>query len=132
MDKSPHASPHWVREFFFWSGIVATFAYRIIVIVNNYSKYWAQISWYIGTVGFIIYFWHRYKVSEKRSKLIKEQDLIAAVARSKVLTQEQIDANEYILNTLLSTKEKWNYIFIFIMSIVAMIIGLYLDFFSKL
>lgn len=124
----PHASPKVLREFFFWSGIVATFAYRIIVILNNYSKFWAQIAWYVGTVGFVVYFLHRYQVSEKRAKLIREQDLIRTITNSQDLTPSQIEASNYILNTLLSTKEKWNYIFIFFMSVVAMVIGIYLDF----
>lgn len=129
MATDPHPSPHWVRDFFFWSGIIATFAYRIIVIVNNYSKFWAQIAWYIGTVGFILYFIHRYQVSEKRAKLIKENDLIASIAATPSLSPDQKSASQYILKTLLSTKEKWNYFFIFFMSVVAMLIGLYLDFF---
>lgn len=127
--EQPRPSPRYLRDLFFWSGIIATFAYRIIVIVNNYSKFWAQISWYVGTVGFILYFIHRYQVSEKRARLIKDENLIKAVSQAKDLTPSQIAANEYILQTLLSTKEKWNYFFIFFMSVVAMIIGLYLDFF---
>jgi len=68
----PHSK--FTREFYFWSGIVATFAYRIIVVLNNYSTFWSTISWYIGTVGFIIYFAHRYQVSEKRYELLKNID----------------------------------------------------------
>jgi len=131
MTPTPHASPKWLRNFYFWSGIVATFAYRIIVILNNYSKAWAQLSWYIGTIGFVLYFLHRYQVSEKRAKLIRDHNLIRDIAKSPNLSQEQINSTEYILKTLLSTKEKWNYIFIFVMSVVAFVIGIYLDFFAK-
>lgn len=123
MASTPHTSPRWLRNFFFWSGIVATFSYRIIVILNNYSKAWAQMAWYIGTVGFVIYFLHRYQISEKRAQLIRQEDLIAKTKNDPAL--------QYILKTLLSTKEKWNYIFIFVMSVVAFIIGLYLDFFAN-
>lgn len=118
-----------MRIFFFWSGIIATVSYRSIVILNHYSQAVALAAWYIGTIGFIIYFWHRSKISEKRVQMIKQYDLIEAVKQTN-LTQDQIEANEYILTTLLSTKEKWNYLVIFVTSFLALIIGIYLDFFS--
>lgn len=124
-------SPKPLREFFFWSGIIATVSYRAIVILNHMGTGIALAAWYIGTVGFIVYFWHRYVVSEKRVKLIRDHDLIKAVAASPNLTPEQIEANEYILQTLLSTKEKWNYIVIFATSVMAIFVGLYLDFWVK-
>ena len=110
-----------------WFGIVATICYRAIVVLNHYSPKISLVAWYIGTTGFILYFWHRYIVSEKRVQLIKDHDLIASVAKTN-LSKEQIEANEYILTTLLSTKEKWNYIVIFVTSILALAIGVYLDF----
>lgn len=127
MQQNTHASPTWVRNLFFWSGIIATVCYRAIVILNHYSSKIALAAWYIGTVGFIIYFWHRYLVSEKRLELIKSHDLISAVRRTN-LSRDQIEANEYILSTLLSTKEKWNYIVIFATSLIALALGIYLDF----
>jgi hypothetical protein len=129
MSENAHASAPWVRNLFFWSGIIATLCYRAIIVLNHYSSTVALVAWYIGTVGFIVYFWHRYLVSEKRVNLIREHDLIESVKRTN-LTKEQIEANEYILTTLLSTKEKWNYIVIFASSVIAIIIGIYLDFFQ--
>ncbi len=119
----------WIRLFFFWSGIVATFCYRAIVVVNNYSHFWAQTFWYIGTIGFIIYFAHRYQISEIRAKLIKEHGLAQKVKDLKELSQGEKDALAYIFKTLQSSKEKWNSIFIFVSSFIALILGLYLDFF---
>lgn len=130
MTENIHASAPWKRNLFFWFGIIATVCYRAIVVLNHYSKTVSLIAWYIGTVGFVLYFWHRYIVSERRVKLIRDHDLINAVAATN-LTKDQIEANEYILTTLLSTKEKWNYIVIFVTSIIAIIIGIYLDFFAK-
>lgn len=129
MKENVHASPVWIRNLFFWCGIVATVSYRAIVILNHYSTTVSMIAWYLGTVGFILYFWHRYLVSEKRVDLIKKHDLIKAVSATN-LSKDQIEANEYILTTLLSTKEKWNYIVIFVTSILAIILGIYLDFFA--
>lgn len=129
MSQISHTSPNWMRIFFFWSGIIATISYRSIVVLNHYSQGIALAAWYIGTIGFIIYFWHRSKISEKRVQMIKDHDLIEAVKKTN-LSPAQIEANEYILTTLLSTKEKWNYLVIFVTSFLALIIGIYLDFLS--
>ncbi len=125
----PKVHSPFTRAFYFWIGVIATVAYRIIVILNNYDKTWAQLSWYIGTVGFIIYFIHRYEISERRFKLIQQHNLMEKMKNANLNKEEQ-EAMEYILKTLTSTKEKWNYIFIFAMSIVGLVAGLYLDFFA--
>jgi hypothetical protein len=126
--EKPKVHSKALRLFFFWSGIVATFCYRAIVVVSNYSHVWAQTFWYIGTIGFIIYFAHRTQISEKRAKLIKEYKLAEKVKNLTELSQEEKDALSYIFKTLQSSKEKWNSIFIFAASFVALILGIYLDF----
>lgn len=123
---APHS--RLVREFYFWSGIVATFCYRVIVVLNNYSTYWSEVAWYVGTVGFVVYFWHRYQVSEKRSELIRRYHLLAKINKAPNLTKVDKEASAYILGSLVSTKEKWNYIFIFVASAIALAWGVYLDF----
>lgn len=117
-----------LREFFFWSGIIATIAYRIIVVLNSYSSFWVSVAWYVGTIGFLIYFWHRYNISARRAKLIRENNLANKVRTCGALGDQERIALDYILSTLVSTKEKWNYIVIFVASALALIAGIYLDF----
>ncbi len=116
-----------VRSFYFWVGIISTLAYRIVVVLTHVDPIWLKISWYIGTVGFILYFAHRYQISELRSNLIKENKLSEKVNNISELSSEDKEAIGYIFTTLQSTKEKWNYIFIFVCSALALIAGLYLD-----
>lgn len=127
----PKIHSNTVRLFFFWTGILATFLYRAIVVVNNYSKFWAQMFWYVGTIGFIIYFAHRYQISQNRAKLIQEYDLDQKIKSLKELSPDEKDAIKYIFATLQSSKEKWNSIFIFVSSAVALVLGFYLDFVRK-
>lgn len=127
--EDPKVHSNTLRLFFFWMGIIATFAYRAIVVVNNYSKFWAQIFWYVGTVGFIIYFAHRYQISQKRAQLIKQHNLAQKIENLKELSPEEKSAVTYIFDTLQSSREKWNSIFIFVVSALALVLGLYLDFF---
>ncbi len=113
-------------------GIIATFCYRAIVVINNYSQFWAQIFWYIGTIGFILYFAHRYQISQNRAKLIKDYDLAKKIKNLSELTIEEKDAVSYVFDTLQSSREKWNSIFIFVVSFIALVLGIYLDFISKI
>ncbi|MFA6198402.1 MAG: hypothetical protein WC734_04615 [Patescibacteria group bacterium] len=122
---TPHSKS--VRLWFFWSGIVATFLYRAIIVLNNYSTTWSNIAWYAGTVGFVIYFAHRFQIAEKRERVIKQYELEQKVAGAQGLSTEDKAAMEYIFGTLRSSKERWNYIFIFVSSAVALVIGVILD-----
>lgn len=127
------ANPKSLRLFYFWAGIVATFAYRAIVVLNFYSATWVKIFWYIGTIGFILYFIHRFDISKKRSALIVEHRLREKLDKNTLdkLTPDDEEALAYILKTLVSSKEKWNYYAIFIMSALALILGVLLDFVFK-
>lgn len=122
----PHSKA--TRMFYFWSGIIATLAYRIIIVLNSLDPVWVQVAWYIGTVGFVIYFIHRYDISEKRARIINDRDLENKVAGLKALSADDKQAMKYIFTTLKSTKEKWNYIFIFVLSGLALIAGILMDF----
>ena len=75
MEEVIKPNPKPIRLFFFWTGIIATIAYRIIIVLNFYSPMWVKISWYIGTIGFIIYFWHRSDIQKKRAALVDEHNL---------------------------------------------------------
>ena len=121
----PHAKP--VRLFFFWAGVIATLAYRVIIILNFYSPLWVKISWYIGTIGFIIYFGHRYDIQRKRSKLVSDYKLIEAVEQTRYINKEQKQALNYIVKTSLTSKSRWNSAFICLMSILALVVGIVMD-----
>ncbi|MBI5037630.1 MAG: hypothetical protein HZC01_02925 [Candidatus Kerfeldbacteria bacterium] len=116
-----------IRLFFFWIGIIATFAYRVIVVLNYYSPIWVQIAWYVGTIGFVAYFIHRFQVSEKRAKVIAEHDLANKVDTLPIADADR-QAMQYIFSTLRSSKERWNYIFIFVLSGMALLVGIVMDF----
>ena len=128
--EEPKVSPKPLRLFYFWSGIIATFAYRAIIVLNN--AVWIKVFWYVGTIGFIIYFIHRFDISKKRSKLIIEHKLREKMDSLDHLTDDDKKALRYILGTLVSSKEKWNNYAIFILSGIALILGIIFDFILKI
>jgi len=120
-------NPKLLRLFFFWAGIVATLAYRVIIVLNFYSPLWVKIAWYIGTIGFIIYFGHRFDIERKRAKLVKELKLIEAVKQAEDIDDQKTQALCYLVKTSLTSRSRWNSAFIFLMSVLALIIGIILD-----
>ena len=126
-------SPNYLRLFYFWSGVIATIAYRVVIVLNFYSATWVKVSWYIGTIGFIIYFVHRFDISKKRSDIIVSHRLREKLDNNTLdeLNNEDKEALGYVLGTLISSKEKWNYYIIFISSALALVAGIVFDFFVK-
>ena len=118
-----------VRSSFFLIGIIATLAYRIIIVLNFYSPNWVKISWYIGTVGFVLYFGHRFDAQRRRVKLIADYDLDKAVKKVKGIGPKQKEALIHVIRTTYISKSRWNSAVIFILSILALIVGIIFDFF---
>ncbi len=126
MDKIIEPSSKPVRIFFFWTGIVATVAYRIIIFLNIYSSLWVDIAWYIGTAGFVLYFWHRYSVAKKRAELVKKYNLLDAVKKCRIEPDKK-QALFYLVETSLTSKSRWNSALIFLLSLIALAFGAVLD-----
>ena len=119
-------NPKPIRLFFFWAGIIATIAYRIIIILNLYSPLWVKIAWYIGTIGFILYFGHRFNIARKKAKLIQDYKLVEAIDNSDIDPQKKL-ALHYLAKTTVTSKSRWNAGIIFILSFIALLIGIFMD-----
>ena len=132
--KHIRTNPKPLRLFYFWSGVIATLAYRIIIVLNFYSTTLVKISWYVGTIGFIVYFIHRFAIAKKRSAIIVDHKLREKLDSNTLdeLNKEDKEALGYILTTLISYKEKWNYYIIFISSALALAAGIIFDFILKI
>lgn len=121
-------NPKPVRLFFFLAGIIATVAYRIIIVLNIYSPLWVKVSWYIGTIGFVLYFGHRYNIARKRANLVKDYKLIEAIQQADCVDTQKKEALYYLVRTSLTSKSRWNSAVIFALSLLALIVGIVLDF----
>lgn len=120
-------NPKPVRLFFFWAGMIATVAYRIIIVLNLYSPLWVKVAWYIGTVGFVLYFGHRYDIAKKRADLVKDYKLIETVDKADCFDPQKKLALRYLVETSLTSKSRWNAGIIFILSLAALLVGIFMD-----
>jgi len=120
-------NPKPIRLFFFGVGIIATIAYRVIIVLNLYSPLWVKIAWYIGTIGFIFYFGHRFNIARKRASLVKDYKLIETVDKADCIEPQKKLALHYLVKTSLTSKSQWNSGMIFVLSILALLIGIFMD-----
>jgi len=116
-----------LKWFFFLVGIVATVAYRIIIVLNFYDPLWVKVSWYVGTIGFIFYFGYLYTIQSKRMKLAVKYNLFEVVEKSKIRGKSK-EALEYLVRSNATSKARWNSAIIFILSVLALLVGFFLDF----
>lgn len=123
MEPKIHPGPKYVRFFFFVAGITATIAYRITPFLNPLA---VKISWYVGTVGFVIYFAHRAHIETKRANLVKHYNLINAVETSTLQGDQKI-AVSYLVKTSLTSKSRYNSIFILVASLLALVASIIID-----
>lgn len=108
-------------------GILATILYRLTIIINNYSSFWFEVSWYLGTLGFIWYFGHRFRVESRRDNLIKKLNLTEKIETGQLLNAEDRAAIVLVLSGLSTSLAKWNYIAIFVFSFLAIAYAIFTD-----
>lgn len=123
----PHLHSSVYRIWIFIVGVIATIAYRSVIILNHYSQFWVEVSWYIGTIGFIWYFAHRFNIENKRDQLIEKLNLVEKIQAGQSFKAEDKTALLYVLKSLGTSLAKWNYIAIFFFSFLAIAYALYAD-----
>lgn len=122
--KKIETSSSFLRFFYFTSGVVATIAYRIVLWLN---PFWIQVAWYVGTIGFIIYFGHRMIIETKRANLVKDNQLVDVLKNSDI-PEEKKEMLIYLAETSATSKARFNSLFIFAASVFVLIvnIGIYI------
>ena len=111
-------------------GIIATIAVRVVTVLMHVDPLYGKLAWYIGVGGFVIFFIYKFNVTQSKSRIIKKNDLLRKVASRNDLSPEDYDLIQAMLCGLTSRKEKINYFFIFILSALALLLALYIDFFK--
>jgi hypothetical protein len=110
------------RDLVFAVGVIATVLYRTIIFLNRLpNNLWSDVAWYIGTLGFIWYFAHRYNIEKHRSKVIKERGLENKVSEAQTLSEDDRAALVKTLKSLESSKSELNYVVIFAVSGLALL-----------
>ena len=101
--------------------------FRALIFFNHYAPSWSRPAWYTGVLGYLFFFGYRYYISHKRRVSISRNRLIEKVLESDLLPDDK-DEIVYLFQSILKSKEMFNYIFIFAVSLVAIVMDIILMF----
>lgn len=116
----------WVRDLFFYLGIIGAIGLRVVLILNKYNATYAKISWYVAMFALAGYYYYRRWVEIKRRDLIMKNDLLGKTIKGKLNAEDRENIAKIIGSTLVS-KQMLNLNFLFVASIVAIIIQIIID-----
>ena len=126
--KIPEGYSMAVIKMYFWIGLVSAILLRALIIADHYSSLLSKSMWYLGVIGYLWFFAHRYHIAKRRYSVIKGLGLLEKIEKRKQLTEEDFDGLNYVMWSLSVSKERLNYLVIFAFSIIAIVLSLLLDF----
>jgi hypothetical protein len=113
---------------FFAIGIISAFAFRFLIIFHHISPNLVRPVWYIGIIGYTLFFFYRYEISRKRKRAVNDFRLLDKLSGDECLKGEAREAAKYLCNSVTKSKEDINYLVIFVLSIATVIIDLVLTY----
>lgn len=125
--NTPHVVPKYIIYGFFTLGLISAIAFRAIIIFQHIEPIWIRPVWYIGTIGYFLFFLYRYIITKKRKKAIEEFQLIEKVQTNACLTDRDREIVLYLLSSVRSSLEDLNYAIIFLLSVIAIIADIFLS-----
>ena len=114
-------------QFYFWLGLVSAVFLRLIIIADYYSGIMSKALFYLGVIGYLVFFAHRYHIASRRVGVLTNLELLKKIENRTPLTDEDYHGLQYIMWSLSVSKERMNYLVIFAFSIIAIVLSLALD-----
>jgi hypothetical protein len=128
--KLPHTVPGYVSYGFFFLGMLSAIAFRAIVVFQRIEPSWVRPAWYAGVLGYIGFFMYRYAIARKRKHAIRDFGLIEKIKANACLEEEEREVVTYLLSSLKKSQEDINYLIIFLLSLLAILVDIILGFYS--
>jgi hypothetical protein len=119
MATIPKIVPKPVIIGFFLLGLLSSVAFRAIILLQKYSPGWVRPVWYFGVLGYMLFFIYRYYISHRRKRAIAHTNVIEKIRAGGTLSSDDRDAALYLLNSVRKSQEDWNYLAIFVLSVIA-------------
>lgn len=124
MQTTPKIVPQSVIVGFFVLGLLSSVAFRAIILFQKFHPDWVRPVWYVGVIGYMLFFMYRYRISQRRKHTITQSAIIEKIRTGATLTAGDRDAALYLLNSVHKSPEDWNYLAIFILSLLAIVLDL--------
>jgi hypothetical protein len=113
---------------YFLLGLSTAIAFRALIVIDHVAPAWVRPVWYFGVLGNFVFFMYRFRVTERRKKVVKEFQLIEKVRSGADLSEDERDVLVYLLNSIKLSPEHINYLVIFLFSLLAIAMDITLSF----
>lgn len=100
-------------------GLLTAIALRAIIVVNHLNPSWVSPLWYFAVLGNFVFFYYRFRITQKRKRAIEDFSLMEKVKEDSCMDEESKEVIAYLLNSIRKSPENLNYLIIFIFSILA-------------
>ncbi len=118
--------PPWMVLGFFWIGLIGASSVRLLAFVTRYDAHAALWLWRFAMACYVLFFGYRVWIGYRRRHLIRSQNLVEHVSAARFADPQAQEATLYILHSILRSKELFNYTFIWLLSVGALLIDLFL------
>ncbi len=105
----PSKYPTWITWIAFCVGLTGSISLRLILIAKEYNPDLVRLFWYVGVCGNMLFFMFRAFITQRRRRLIATLKLDEKLYGKKALTSEDYMALAYLVASLRTSKERWNY-----------------------
>ncbi len=129
--EKPTIAPAYKIYGYFILGLATAIAFRALIIIDHIQPTWVRPVWYFGVLGNFVFFFYRYRVSERRKKAINEFQLIEKIQSGNSLSTTDREVLNYILRSIKLSPENINYLIIFLFSLLAIGMDITLSYFLK-
>lgn len=126
MERNKYLMPASIIHSFFIIGLLSSLSIRLIILFKHLQPDFIRPAWYCGVIGYVFFFAYRYYITLKRKRLIINNGLISKIGSLQELASNDRELLEYVVTSIVKSREHINYMFIFASSIVAIIIDLIL------
>ncbi len=122
--NQPKAVPKSVANLFFLLGLISAISFRAIILVQHTSPGLVRVFWYFAVITNLIFFLFRYHISLKRKRAINDKELLSKLSTEQPLGKEERAVLTYLLTSIGRSKENLNYLSIFTLSILTIIVDI--------
>lgn len=117
--EKPVMSSNYAMYGVFILGLLASTAFRIIIVIDHIHPSWVRPVWYFAVLGNFAFFFHRFRITVKRKKAVDDYGLIDKAKSGSCLSEDEREVLVYLLSSIKRSPENINYLIIFLLSLVA-------------
>ena len=116
--------PLWTIHLFLWIGLLAGIAVRSLMLLNRVNPLAAIWVWRFAMISYTVFFGYRYLITRRRRNVVIRHELVEHISEAEGLDHTTREATLYILRSIIRSKELFNFAFICILSLVALVLDL--------